>query len=215
MTTGTHNMAASAALLPLDQSRLRSSVDSEGVSSARQRRRRSTKKPGTQSLSLSEGNRGLELNPLRSSRDLPKSGGDHRDVAVTTTKIAHQNGTGRRSRSRRTEGARQSSPAIPVTSLEDSTDGVAAILQTKLDQLDLEEGKQDELEGRDQTLTTPCSDPGHSSGIVTESEEEGAHAAAEGNGFGMNSHRVMYNWPILSTSITIDAIIINFCTSTL
>lgn len=78
-----NNMAAPVPLLPLDSS-LPSSVRSsegDGVSSARQRRRRTTRKPGVEKLARSAmvlGERGLELDTLEShgseaSRDWPSA----------------------------------------------------------------------------------------------------------------------------------------------
>lgn len=211
-------MAASAALLPLDQSRLASTM-SEDVSSARQRRRRTiSKKPESQSLTkrgVGEGNNGLELSTLENSsspRNWPRMRTasprsdrqyvDHREK-VTTIDITVETtaGTGKQRHSHRRKKARQqpstshetrtggvvdtlprklgqTSIASREVDLQDSTDGVAAILQTKLDQLELEDRRELGVKDGDQVVTTPRSDPGHSSGIVTESEEE-AHVRIE------------------------------------
>ena len=61
----------------------------------------------------------------------------------------------------------------PDSALENSVDGVAAILQTHLDHHQQEEGEREEgreeVRVRDRLVVSP---PGHSSGVVTESELE-------------------------------------------
>lgn len=197
-------MAASLTLLPLDQSLLHGSTKSEevDVSSARQRRRRTVKKPETQSLTkirgLGEGEcNGRELNRLESSAparnwpgmraDSSHSEGQHpdyrEDIASAPVEPTSLPNAARR-RQRHSRRAKQSQPKHPphfpqtvrpedsTARLGDSTDGVVAILETRLDQPELDESRREVT--TDRTLTTPRSDQGHSSGIVTESEEDGS-----------------------------------------